>query len=62
VIKQLYEMDRSERKRRGKLGREWMLTKESGMSAEEMSLRFIGGIDKAIEKWIPRQRYNLYKI
>lgn len=62
VLKQVYQMSRDERKRRGKVGREWMLTIEAGMSAEEMSMRFIHGIDKTIEKWEPRSRYSLYKI
>jgi len=62
VIRQVYNLSRDERKRIGKVGREWMLTKEAGMSAEEMSMRFIQGIDKTLEKWTPRKRYNLYRI
>jgi hypothetical protein len=38
------------------------LSKESGMSSEEMSKKFISGIDKVLKKWTPREKYNLYRI
>jgi len=62
VLREVYELGREERKRRGKLGREWMLTEESGMEAREMGKRFIRGINKAINSWKPRERFNIYKI
>jgi len=62
VMKEVYNLGRDERKRRGKVGREWMLTEEAGMSAEAMSKKFIEGIDKTLEKWTPKLRYNMYRI
>ncbi len=58
----MYKMGKEERKRRGKLGREWMQTEEAGMTAQMMSKKFIEGIDKTLEKWTPKVRYNIYRI
>lgn len=58
----LYKMGRNELKRRGKIGREWMLTKQSGMNAMEMGSRFIKAIDTTIESWIPREKFDVYRI
>ncbi len=62
VLKEIYDLGREERKRRGKIGREWMLTEESGMEAQEMGKRFINGINKTFDNWKPRKKYNIYKI
>ena len=62
VLKQVYYLGREERKRIGKLGREWMHTEESGMTGQEMGKRFILGINKTFDNWKPRQKYNLYKV
>jgi glycosyltransferase involved in cell wall biosynthesis len=62
VIKEVYDLGRDERKRRGKVGREWLLSDEAGMSSKAMAKKFIFGIDKTLEKWTPRKRYEMYKI
>ena len=62
VLKQIYDLGRDERKRRGKAGREWMLTEESGMEVVTMGKRFIMGINKTFDTWKPRTKYNIYKI
>ena len=62
VLKQVYELGRDERKRRGLLGREWMHTEQSGMEAQEMGKRFIMGINKTLDTWKPREKYKIYKI
>jgi glycosyltransferase involved in cell wall biosynthesis len=58
----IYNMSREERKQMGLKGRQWLLTEESGMNAIEMGKRFIKGIDTTFDKWVPRQRYNLFII
>lgn len=58
-IRTVYDMSKEERERRGKLGREYMLTQ--GFSAEEMSRRVINGINEVFEKWEPRERYAIFK-
>jgi glycosyltransferase involved in cell wall biosynthesis len=58
----IYQLSKEERKRRGKVAREWMLRDDIGMSALNMSQRFIDGIDTTLEKWKPRKRYTIQKI
>jgi glycosyltransferase involved in cell wall biosynthesis len=58
-IRKLYDMDKTERARRGKLGREYMMTQ--GYSAEEMCNRFIDGIERTLKTWTPRKRFELIK-
>lgn len=62
ALKTLYDLGRDQRKQMGKTGRDWMLTKESGMSAEEMGNRFINNIDTVFKNWSPKERYSLYSI
>ncbi len=58
---QLYKLGRTERKRRGLLGREWMLTKETGMSTEHLAQNFIDGIDITLKNFKPKKRWNVFK-
>jgi len=60
-IKEWYDTSKEERKEAGLKGREWMLTKEVGMSAKYMCERFVHDMDMAWEKWTPRKRFTLYK-
>lgn len=62
VLMEIYNMPREERKKRGKVGREWMLTKESGMEMVEMSSRFIKGIDTTLQNWTHRKKYEMFKV
>jgi len=56
----LYNMNRDERKRRGALGREYGLT--TGMfTAEKMGELFVEHINRTMENWTPRERYQLVK-
>lgn len=61
-ILEVYNMPREERRRRGKSGRTWMLTEESGMSAYEMANRFIKGINTTFQNWTPRKSFDIFKI
>ena len=61
LIRQWYDMSRDERKRRGTLGREFVLKPEIGMASTEMARRFMEGMNNAFENWKPRKRFTLYK-
>ena len=54
-----YKMGRAERKRRGKLGREWVISDESMMSAKHMSENFMKYMGTAIEQFKPRKRFEI---
>jgi hypothetical protein len=54
-------MTREERKRRGLTGREYGLT--TGMfTAEKMGELFVEHINKTMENWTPRERYQIVKV
>jgi len=61
AIMKLYEMGDEERKRRGKLAREWVLSDESMMSAKNMSKNVIEHINKVLETWKPKPKFELIK-
>lgn len=61
ALKQVYEMTPEERARRGRLGREWALSKEVGMTSENMSERFIQAFDDVFDNWSPRAKFGIYK-
>ena len=59
-IMEVYLLGREERKRRGELGRQYGLT--TGMfTAEKMCESFIEHIDKSIELWTPRKKFELVR-
>jgi propanediol dehydratase small subunit len=59
-IMEVYNLGREERKRRGELGRQYGLT--TGMfTAEKMCESFIEHIEKSIEIWTPRNKFELVK-
>lgn len=45
----------------GLKGREWVLSEESGMSAENMCKNIIEGIDETFTQWKPRKSFELVK-
>ena len=57
-----YDMDPEQRTEYGKLGREWVCSDESNMSARQMSVRFIECIESCFKNWTPRKRFSLFKI
>ena len=62
ALKTWYDRDYAERKRRGKVGREWMLSKETGLSAESMGERFVKDMNAAFTNWTSRVKVELIKI
>lgn len=61
ALKWVYDLGPEERERRGMKGREWALSKESNMSAQNMANRVIECCDKAFENFTPRTPYELIK-
>jgi glycosyltransferase involved in cell wall biosynthesis len=57
-IREVYLLGREERKRRGELGRQYALN-DGKFTAEIMSESFIREIDKSMELWVPRKRFEL---
>ncbi len=51
-----------ERNKRGMNGRKWVQSDESGMSARKMCEKFSTTIEKTLEKFEPRQDFELIKI
>jgi hypothetical protein len=58
-IREVYNMSQEEKIRRGRLGREYVLTQ--GFSSEEMCKRFIEGFEAVMQQWLPRQKYMVLK-
>jgi hypothetical protein len=50
-----------DRKKAGKLGREFMLG-EGGLNAENMCLQMHNSIQETLTNWTRRERYKLYQI
>jgi glycosyltransferase involved in cell wall biosynthesis len=61
-LKHFYDMGEEKRKECGEKGMEFVQTEEIGMTAENMSKRFIKDMDTAFEEWTPRKRFTLYKV
>jgi glycosyltransferase involved in cell wall biosynthesis len=58
----VYNMSVEERKERGMAAREWVLSKESMMSAKHMCDNVIESIDETFAKFKPRKKFELLKI
>lgn len=58
AIKAHYELGREERKRRGLIGREWLMN-EGGLNADNMCNIFKESMTREIENWKPRKRFEL---
>ena len=60
-IKALYDMGNKERKRIGKIGRNWVLGDEAGFTAKKMSNRVIDGMDELFKKFKPKSKFSFTK-
>lgn len=61
-LKYIYDLGKDERDRRGLVGREWVLSEESGMSSSEVCRRFTFAVDTLFETWKPKNRFELVKV
>jgi hypothetical protein len=58
-IKIVYDWGKKKRKSRGLKGREFMI---NNLSHKIMCDTMIDGIDTAIDKFVPRKKFDLYKV
>ena len=58
----VYDLGKEERTRRGLLAREWVTSDESGMSARQMCTNVIEAMDESFDKFVPRSRFDLFKV
>jgi hypothetical protein len=62
AILKTYQMSSQERQSRGAAGREWALSEESMMSADNMGRNIIKYIDKTFQEFTPRTSYDIIKV
>lgn len=62
AIRRVYELSPEERKRRGLLGRDWVTSDESMMSARWMGKNFIDSLDTLMKEWKPIDRFIMYNV
>jgi glycosyltransferase involved in cell wall biosynthesis len=62
ALLKVYEMGPEERKANGLKGREWVTSEESGMSAKQMCTNISNVLDKTLESFVPRTKYDIIKI
>ena len=62
VLKEVYEIPKDELQRRGKVGREWVLSEESGMSGQQMSAKMANGLQTILDIWKGGKRYEMIKV
>ena len=53
---------KEERQERGKKGREWVTSKESGMSANQMCNNIIEAIDSTFDNFVPRSKFDIIQV
>ena len=60
-IKALYDMGDKERKRIGKIGRNWVLGDEAGFTAQKMANKVIDGMDELFKVFKPKPKFSFTK-
>lgn len=63
ALRKVHDLGKDERERRGMVGREWVLSGESGMSSVKMCERFTSSINALLETWTPPvNKWELVKV
>jgi len=62
AIKQVYDLPKEERIRKGLTGHQWVLSEESMMSGKNMGRNLIKYVDQTFEQFVPRTKYDILKI
>lgn len=57
----VYVMGKEERAKRGKTGKEFMLSSKSKLSAESMCNSFISDIEFVLDNWTPQEKYEMLR-
>lgn len=60
-IREVYDLKPEERARRGKIGREWAMTPQAGMTSQLMGQRFLDAFTDVFKNFTPRNRFGIYK-
>ena len=60
TLKEVYDLGEESRKIRGLMAREFVMNNEIGMSASEMSRRFIQDMEFGFKNWKPRKKFTLF--
>ena len=58
-LKECYKLGKKELKRRGLKGREWAISSEAGFTSTHQANRFVKGVNKLLNTWKPREKYEL---
>lgn len=61
ALLQWYNTPKEQRDHYGRLGHEWLKTKESGMSSQEMCSRFTISVDDLLASWQPPENFEMMK-
>ena len=61
ALLQAYNLGKEERDRRGKAGREWVLSEEAQMSAKNMCKNVLNNMHIGFDKFTPRPYYEIFK-
>jgi glycosyltransferase involved in cell wall biosynthesis len=62
AIKQVYDLPKEERVRKGLTGHEWALSEESMMSGKNMGRNLIKYVDQTFDQFVPRTKYDILKV
>jgi glycosyltransferase involved in cell wall biosynthesis len=62
AIHTAYLLTPEERRRRGKKGREWMMSSEAKMTGAGMGQNIIDGFEELFSQWVPKKKYEFKKI
>lgn len=60
-IEEVYNLPEDERRNRGLEGRDWVLSKESKMSAKHMCENIVSTVDETLSNFKPRKKFELIK-
>jgi len=61
ALVEVYNLPKEERERRGEKGRQWATSEEAGFTGKEMSKSIIKYIDKTIDNFVPRSKFDIVK-
>lgn len=62
AIEKVYNLSKEERQRRGELGRKWVTSDESMMSAINMCYNVVDCIDETLETFKPKPKFEFIKV
>lgn len=62
ALVEVYNLPKEERERRGEAGRQWATSEEAGFTGEHMSNSIIKYVDKTLDTFIPRSKFDIIKV